>query len=234
MSLLPANSPQETIMKGIPVLLVLLLTLGVFALLTGCGGGGSSAVNTGRISGFVQNQTAAGMTRASVDDIVVGIDGTSISTRVESDGSFVLDRVPAGLHTLYAMTADGQRALVVVAEVSPGHETHVGEMLLQGAGWISGLVTSASDHRPISGARVTATDQVTANPADEQPHAIRMTITDVDGTYALRGLPEGLYTITIEKPGYAPVTLSLTVAAGRTTTGDAALQSQPAPPGGIG
>lgn len=221
-------------MKDLSSLLVFLLALGVLALLAGCGGGGSSAAGSvGRISGSVLNQPNAGMTRQPVDDIVVGIDGSTISTQVAADGSFLLDHVPAGLHTLYAMTADGQHALALVAQVTTGQETHIGEILLTGAGWITGMVTSATDGTPISDAQVTATDQVTANPTGEQAHPIRMAITERDGTYVLRGLPAGSYAVTIARRGYAAVSLSLTVTAGQTTTGDTTLKPVVSMPGGM-
>ena len=49
--------------------------------------------------------------------------------------------------------------------------------------------------------------------------------TDSDGRYRVRGLPQGLYSITIEAPGFQKTNIGgVTVAAGRTTNNNAALR----------
>ncbi len=197
----------------------------VWALLAGCGGGGSTS-DSGRISGVVSQQTrAAGLTRAT-DEMTVSLDGTNLLVHPDSAGHFVLERVPPGLHTLFAVTADNARAFALVVRVARGRETSVGDVVLEDAGWITGMVTA--DGKPVAGARVTVTEVVETNATDELPHPVRLTLTATDGTYSVHGLPAGSYLVTICAAGYLPVSLPLLVQAGSTTIGDARLTALPA------
>jgi len=205
---------------------MLLVACGLLALLAGCGGGGSPA-SYGLVSGSVLTQAGEAMTRDS-GAVIVGIEGTQLTAQPAADGSFVLTNVPPGVQTLYAETADGYLARSVVVMVESGRETQVGDLLLENAGWITGMVTSAVSGQPIAGARVTVTTALDENTAAVQACPIRVTYTENDGTYAVRGLPEGFYAVTIEKRGFFPVSLVLYVTAGHTTTGDATLT--PIPP----
>lgn len=206
---------------------ICLLAAGLLALLAGCGGGGGSLAGSGMVSGSVlMPGGAAAMTRGS-GDITVGIEGTQLATRPAEDGSFLLTGVPPGVQTLCVTSGDGFLARSVVAIVEEGRETSVGSLELVNAGWIAGRVTSTATGQPIAGARVTVINAIAEDAADVLPSPVRVTYTAIDGTYAVRGLPEGLYAVTIEKRGFFPVSLSLYVFPGRTTIGDAALTPIP-------
>lgn len=203
------------------------LALGILllALLAGCGGGGggsnlSGAV--GRITGTVADLPLDQQSRAPGSSITITVDGTDITTQSGSDGSFVLDRVPIGMHTLVAQTSS--RACAVVVGVEENQETNVGEMQLSESGQISGIVTAASDHQPIRGAVVAVTEMV-YDSAGEMPHPVRVRRTNAQGSYTVPALPAGEYLVTISKDGFLTSSLDLTVAANATTAGDASLQT---------
>lgn len=201
-------------------ILVILMAI----LFAGCGGGGGSSSvpeGLGIIRGTVQEFPSDRAVRATADDITVSIDGTDISTLANADGSFVIEDVPVGLYTLVAQTQGRARALVVSVEAQK--ETNVGDVVLVDAGQISGLVTSASTHQPISGALVSVIDK--AYDVDRQmPRPVRTCRTNGLGSYTISGLPAGDYVAIISKAGYRVVSRNLTVSAGATTPGDAALQ----------
>jgi len=217
----PPIKIKEAQMHISRMLPICLFAVGLLALFAGCGGGGGSLAGFGMVSGSVLLPGEA-MTR-DAGDIVVGIDGTQITTRPAADGSFLLTGVPPGVQTLYVTSGDGFMARSAVAIVEEGRETNVGNLELVNAGWIAGLVTSTATGQPIADARVTVISAIAEDAADILPSPIRVTHTAADGTYAVRGLPEGSYAVTIEKRGFAPVSLVLYVFAGRTTIGDAAL-----------
>ncbi len=64
---------------------------------------------------------------------------------------------------------------------------------------LTGVVTSSSLQRPVEGARITLDQSGVQTTSDES------------GRYILRDLPAGPHTLTIEQPGYAPVTLDVVV-----------------------
>ena len=193
-------------------------------LIAGCGGSDDSSLaeGLGTVKGTVQEFPTGQAVRSAGDQITVSIDGTDLSTLASTDGSFVLENVPPGVHTLVAQTSGRASALVV--SVEPGQETNVGEIVLQDAGQISGLVTSAATHDPIPDALVTVTELVYTITQDQMPHPVRVCSTNELGSYTISGLPAGEYLVTISKDGYESTSLDRTVSAGSTTTGDVALQ----------
>jgi len=196
----------------------------LIVLLVGCGGGGGKGPSLsggfGKIVGTVTDSPAAELTRAPASPITVEVDGTDISAQAGSDGRFALNRVPVGMHTLIARTEG--RACALVVNVESDQETDVGEIVLEDAGQISGLVTSAETHKPISGALVTVAELVFTT-EDEMPHPVRVCRTNASGSYTVSALPVGDYLVTISKAGYQECSLELSVEAGATTPGDAAL-----------
>ena len=202
------------------VILIALLAI----LLAGCGGSSSPghSEGLGTVRGTVQEFPTSQAVRSAGGQITVSIDGTDLSTLANSDGSFVLENVPPGVHTLVAQTSG--RASAVVVSVEPGKETNVGEIVLQDAGQISGLVTSAKTHEPIPDALVTITELVYTITQDQMPHPVRVCSTNELGSYTISGLPAGEYLVIISKDGYESTSLVRSVSAGTTTPGDAALQ----------
>ncbi len=203
----------------IPVILASLL---LALWLVGCGGGGSSTISTGvgTIQGMVSDLPLADGTRALGETITVGIDGTEIQTQVGSDGRFTLTNVPPGIHTLVAKNQ--QRAFALVVSVQGDRPTNIGQIELQDAGQISGIVTSAATQETLALARVVVVDAA-ATTTDSMPHPVRIAYTNPSGSYTIGALPTGDYLVTIGKRGYSSLSLKLTVTAGSTTVGDAAL-----------
>jgi hypothetical protein len=215
-------------MMRVRSLFLLVVSISVISLLAGCGGGGGSGPKLpggfGKIIGTVSDSSTEVTSRALAGAISIEVDGTDISTQAGSDGSFVLNNVPIGMHTLVAQTEG--RACAVVVAVEEGQETDVGEMVLSDAGQISGLVTSATTHQPIADALVSVAEMVYTI-QDETPHPVRVRHTNASGSYTVSGLPAGEYLVTISKIGYQTVSLQLAVEAYKTTVGDAALQPDP-------
>jgi hypothetical protein len=215
-------------MRNLRSMCAILTALFLAILLAGCGGGTKItdlSSGFGRIVGTVYDQPAADRTRSPGTMITVSVDGTDLSTEAGADGRFVLDNVPAGLYTLVAVTPEG-RAIAIVVAVEPGSETNVGEVVLREAGQIAGLVTSAVTHEPIAEAQVTITEMVYTTDG-QMPHPVRTAYTDAAGSYTVSGLPVADYLVTISKEGFVTESLWLTVNAGSTTPGDAALQPVP-------
>lgn len=75
----------------------------------------------------------------------------------------------------------------------------------QGTGEIAGRVTDAATSRPVAGA------QIVAEPAGGRA------VTDVDGTFRLRGIPAGRQTVSARALGYARLAVPVEVRAGAST-----------------
>lgn len=204
-----------------------LLCLGALA---GCGGGSGTAAVKGEYGRIVGRAVDDPASRAPAAGLTVSVDGTEASATPAADGSFRLERVPAGLRTLVARSP--RRAVAVVVDVRGGGEVNVGALLLRDAGQISGLVTDSVTGEPIPGARVTVAEAVAVVSSDMQPRPVRGARTDGVGSYTVSGLPVGGYLLTIAAHGYAARSLALEVRAGATTPGDAALEPGEAGPRG--
>lgn len=205
-----------------------LLAAALAATMIGCGSGSSGASQSfGSISGMVTDNgvqlfTASG--RAE-DTATITVDGTNLSTEALPGERFVLRNVPPGLHTLVVRQLN--QATAVVVGVDGGKETDIGDVVLRDAGSIAGTVTDADSHAFIDRAKVVVTERVLTDTADAMPHPVRVAVTNDDGFYALSGVPVGDYLMTIAKPGYAAVTLTLTVRVGATANGDTTLTKLP-------
>ncbi|MCC6445147.1 MAG: carboxypeptidase regulatory-like domain-containing protein [Armatimonadetes bacterium] len=214
---------------GFKAILLPILAAAMLSLV-GCGGGGSDssgpAGGAGRIVGTAHETSLADSSRAAGDLISLNVQGTSLKTVAAANGQFALENVPAGLHTLVARTA--RRALALVVRVQAGQDTSVGEIVLQEAGQISGLVTAAGTREPIAGAMITVTQIVPENPDDQMPCPVYLEYTNPQGSYTVSGLPVGDYLVHISADGYSTESLKISVAAGVTTPGDA--QLSPAAP----
>jgi hypothetical protein len=198
---------------AIPLILVFTV------ILAGCGGGGGSQdlQSNGSVRGTVDT-TSLG---SGANSVVVSLDGMNISAPMKSDGSFMLQNVPPGLHTMVVKANRKAGAMVVL--VSGGKETNVGQMVLRGSGQIAGLVTDSSSGSPVSDALVTVTEMALTISSDT-PHPVREAHTNSNGSYTVDAIPEGEYLVTISKDGFITATLNLYVSTGSTATGDTALK----------
>ncbi|MEI7833078.1 MAG: carboxypeptidase-like regulatory domain-containing protein [bacterium] len=200
-------------LRAVPVFLLLAV---VAIFMAGCGGSSSATQGGGQVRGVVDTSALDGGTPV----VTVGIDGQDTTVPVGADGSFLLNNVPPGVHTLVAKT--NNKASAIVVTVADGRETNVGQVILRQSGQISGIVTVAVALTPIANARVTVTEKV-LTVTDETPHPVRTARTSITGSYTVDGLPAGEYIVAISKDGYSTATLDLTVAVAATTVGDAQL-----------
>ncbi len=183
----------------------------------GSGGGGSTVTRTGQISGRIADLAQS----RAVGTVTVTLDDSMVSVPAGADGKFTLSNVSVGLHTLVARSFS--KAAAIVAEVSEGEQTDVGDVGLKDAGQISGLVASAATHAPLPDSHVTVTEMVADNSATILPHPVRGAHTDGSGSYTITGIPVGQYLVNVSHDGYDSISLSIFVVAGSTSPGDAAL-----------
>jgi hypothetical protein len=163
----------------------------------------TSAVARHAISGTVTGPTAAGVT--------VQLDGAaSRTTFTAGDGTYTFTGLPDGEYTVSTSLAGSYfipaRRSVTVDRVDVGGVDFVSAL----AHSLSGHVTLAGG-APLAGAAVALTGASSA-----------VATTDAAGLYTFAGLPDGGYTVTASRPGYAfsPVFLPVTLAGANVTNGD--------------
>ena len=92
----------------------------VLMVVAGCGGGGNSSPATGQVMGNVYISAGSAFTLTSGTNTtpaagaVISVQGTSLSTTVKTDGSFLLNAVPTGSRTLNLMQSGLQPATVTL------------------------------------------------------------------------------------------------------------------------
>jgi hypothetical protein len=203
----------------------------VLPLLSGCGGSSTQpAAGFGSIAGSVQ-QALLSKTARSVDEpVLITIESMDLSTQAADNGSFAIDRVPPGLHTLVAKTSQQTHAISVM--VKPGTQTMVGSLILGDAGSLSGVISAAGAGTPIDGAQVTITSIVETNYSSQAALPVRVTTTDASGSYDVDGLPIGDHLVMVNKNGYSSRSSQVTIGAGSVTSRNMALS--PMSPAGTG
>jgi hypothetical protein len=128
---------------------------------------------------------------------------------------------------------EGEMAAVIETDVKPGEPIEIPPVALQPAGLIAGIVSEkkSDDYlSPLVEVEVVATPtslvDTLANAEDTgtrstSPPAIKLEAhTRADGTYEIRGVPPGTYSLTASKDGFQPGTQVAVVQAGLTTPGD--------------
>ncbi|MGC8668652.1 MAG: carboxypeptidase regulatory-like domain-containing protein [Chthonomonadales bacterium] len=196
------------------------IAVGSLLAAVGCGGGGSgSASGTGSITGRLVVPDPLGGRAA--ETFTFTVDNTDLSIPLGVDGSFAINSVAAGLHTLAIHSP--RHGVAVAVQVVSGQQTSVGDLVAQDAGQISGLVTRSDNKEPIPGALITISEAVTQNSGDIPPLPVRITRTDASGSYAVPGIPVGEYVVTAAKPGYTTASATVSVAAAATTAADFSL-----------
>ena len=131
------------------------------------------------------------------------------SERIGASGRVHL-RVPAGRHRL-SVRARGYRPQSHSFSVTWGEKLSLGEIRLQRGATLSGTVR---DERG-DGIRDAAVASVVASLVDggdslapsERPPRSARALTGVDGSFAIRGIPEGEHSVIVEAPGFIPQTL---------------------------
>ncbi len=145
--------------------------------------------------GIIQGKALLeGKAAGALDGTTVRIEGTTLSTATLADGSYLLNGAGAGAAVVVFERAgyDSQRAQVVVA---PGETLTLFDVTLAvSRGGVSGRFT-------LQGAASSAGIVVSTSGATA--------VTDVDGAFALTGLPVGTYALSARKdPDWQPQTVS--------------------------
>ena len=208
---------------------VVVLTLVVaLPLVIGCGGGdGNPPAPPG---GNVITGQVAGAAGANYE---VLLDGRAVPGAMRADGSYVIGGVPPGEHRVGVVEAGGLNGGYATVLVPDGQDVEVPEIRPTLGGQIVGIVTVEDE----DGLRALAGVQVTAVPADlvvimraaadngttvSPPPALPefSAFTEDDGSYRIRAVPEGEYTVTVAQPEYEQGWQWVWVGAGQTAAAD--------------
>lgn len=229
-------------------LLALLLALAALCL-AGCGGGGEApppVENTSSIRGEVEIQGA-------VADYEVLLDGQPVPGALRADGTYSIENVPPGEHRVAIIARDGMEGGYATVEVRPGERAQAPRIVTEIGGQIVGIVTVIEDGllHPLAGVEVTAQPAVMImadRGAAEQDTPVSdgapliypppgdlpsfSTFTDPEGSFMIRAVPPGEYTVSVAQPSMQNTWQWVWVEAGHTAVADFTLR--PAIEPGVG
>jgi hypothetical protein len=157
---------------------------------------------TGSVTGRVLD---AATNRPLIGASVVLTADPAITTFTDSYGMFTLSGILQGNQKV-EFALRGYATLAITANVSAGSTVNLGAVILSPnppASAIRGTVTDAFTGQPLSGATVTIGGSFSGT-----------TVTGVDGTFVVSGVPPGTVTVTASKSGYYPVIVTGSVTAG--------------------
>jgi hypothetical protein len=156
--------------------------------------------------------TLAGIVRDAVSELAIAgatvkvVDSANVTNTITTDatGHYAVTNIAAGVATVTA-----NRTGYTTASATP---TIVAGVNIQNldltANTLTGLVTDAGTHQPITGATLVVVDGAgTTNTLT----------TDASGYYGLTNLAAGVATVTVSKTGYTPATVTPTIVAGPNT-----------------
>ncbi|HSB37109.1 MAG TPA: carboxypeptidase regulatory-like domain-containing protein, partial [Thermoanaerobaculia bacterium] len=155
-----------------------------------------SGVLVQMVSGTFVHGNVSGLASGQLGGVRIMASGTnySDSTQTDDSGAYSLHDVPSGVIRLQAMTSLlSGRSTTKTVEVPEGGDFQA-DIAFQGVSRLSGRVTRGD--RPLSGLFVNAL------PDPPRPNAGRSSgQTDDSGSYALEGLDDGNYTVTVNGQG---------------------------------
>ncbi|MGW6118667.1 MFS transporter [Nocardia sp. NPDC055165] len=118
----------------------------------------------------------------------------------DADGAYVIEAPRPGNYVLIAAAAGHQPEAV---SVSIGERAQHVDLMLTGAGELTGIVRSARRGEPLWGATITLTDP--------EGEVVGAAITGEDGTYVCRDVVSGTYTLVAVADHMRPAAVALTV-----------------------
>ncbi len=131
-------------------------------------------------------------------------------TKPQLGSYYGFGEIPAGTYTLRAISDGFVTQTYTNIAVSGGGIT-TQDIVFTSGGSLSGIVTDGAD--PIGGVLVTIVENG------------KNAIAGSDGSYTIRGLADGDYTVEASKPGYGTYSGAVSITAGQTTTKDITLDS---------
>lgn len=156
------------------------------------------------MDGMTIHGTVRGVEGAAVDAATLTLispQGRQLArTRTGPDGGYRVAAPEAGAYVVIA-AADGcqPQATAVVA----GPEAAAHDIVLLGAGGLSGVVRTGADRRAVAGAMVVVTDQ--------GGEVLATAKTGENGGFAIDELPDGGFTLAVSAAGYRPTALPVQV-----------------------
>jgi protocatechuate 3,4-dioxygenase beta subunit len=186
-------------------------------------GGTIRCSGAGSVTGTV-SATGTGAPLEGISVVVAGLDPPR-SAVSGADGSYRLDGIPAGTHTLRAHGAGHRADPREGVAVTPGRTTPGVDFAMVPGGGLSGLVTDAGDAAPVAGAGL-----FLLTGGELADYALAGT----DGRYRLTNLAAGVYTLRIEADGFFPREVGLTLGPGEDLVLNAALSRAGSIQGRIG
>ena len=156
----------------------------------------------GSVDGTVTSATSGSPLPAIGVELFATGAGYPVFTHTDASGRYFVGGLPAGTYTAsffdsasaYLGRAYGSGGTAGQFTVSDGATTHGIDAALTPAGAISGTVTDAASHAPIAGVSVRVASQNGGSGS---------ATTAADGTYSVKGLPPGAYTVTFSELGSA-------------------------------
>ncbi|MGP3776916.1 DHA2 family efflux MFS transporter permease subunit [Streptomyces sp. SDT5-1] len=164
------------------------------------------------LSGTVRDATGAGLAGAVLT--LISPTGQQLARAVAgSDGRYRVAVPGPGAHVLIT-TADGHHPHASNLMLGDGSAAH--DVLLSGAGSLTGRVVGADDTRPVAHAVVTVTDA--------RGDVLATGVTDDTGHYAFGDVAEGEITISVTADGFRPTAVAARAAKSATVQPDIALR----------
>lgn len=215
-----------------------LIAVAIAVTIAGCGGGGEQIApppqNTTSIEGQVDVQ-------GSVAEYDLLLDGQPVPGALTADGNYTIENVTPGEHRVAVVSRDGMEGGYATVQVRDGERARAPRIVPELGGQIVGIVTVVEDGvmRALEGVEITAQPAIMLldRPAQGGPDADRpviypppddlpsfSTFTDADGSFMVRAVPQGEYTVSVAEPSMEGTWQWVWVEAGHTAVADFTLR----------
>lgn len=159
--------------------------------------------------GIISGKVLQANNEQPISGAKVELSGSGQAAESDGEGVFLIKDIPTGPGELI-VSAGGfatNHVEVIVKEEEKSHQ-----ILLFGAGILSGTVVSDSDSKPIAGATISIEGKRLS------------AMTDSNGHFSLPSIPAGIVRVLISAPGYRTAKIDKQVISGRTTQLQARLE----------